>query len=60
MTTPQSLEEGVAALAATLTDRDLDAAAAGAYGTEVRLLVLGEKARRVSSKPARTTAKASA
>lgn len=56
MSAPQTLEEGVAALAATLADRDLDAAAAGQYGIEVRLLVLGEKARRVSAKPSKTTA----
>lgn len=55
-TAPQSLEEGVAALAATLTDRDLDAAAAGKYGAEVRLLVLGEKARRRTSKPSKASA----
>lgn len=56
MSAPQTLEEGVAALAATLADRDLDAAAAGKYGPEVRLLVLGEKARRGNAKPARASA----
>lgn len=56
MSAPQSLEEGVAALASTLADRDLDAAAAGEYGAEVRLLVLGEKARRINSRPAKATA----
>lgn len=56
MTAPQSLEEGVAALAATLTDRDLDAAADGKYGAEVRLLVLGEKARRRTTKPGKASA----
>lgn len=56
-TSPQSLEEGVAALATVLTDRDLDKAASGAYGNEVRLLVLGEKARR-STRTARKAASA--
>ena len=46
MTTPHTLEEGVAALAEALNDRDLEAAANGKYGPEIRLLVLGEKARR--------------
>lgn len=46
MTQPQTLEEGVAALAESLADRDLEAAAQGKYGPEIRLLVLGEKARR--------------
>lgn len=46
MPTPQTLEEGVAALASVLEDGDLDAAADGKYGPEIRLLVLGEKTRR--------------
>lgn len=54
MPDPQTLEEGVAALASVLEDRDLDAAAAGKYGPEVRLLVLGEKARRTDKRRRRT------
>lgn len=46
MQNPRTLEEGVAALAEVLGDRDLNAAADGKYGPEVRLLVLGEKSRR--------------
>lgn len=46
MNHPKTLEEGVAALAVALDDRELTAAAEGKYGQEVRLLVLGEKARR--------------
>lgn len=49
MATPvKTLEEGVAALAATLSDRDLGAAVAGKYGEHVRLLVTAEKVRRAS------------
>lgn len=44
----KTLEEGVAALAATLSDRDLNAAAEGKYGEHVRLLVTAEKVRRAS------------
>lgn len=50
MQTIKSLEEGVAALAEVLGDRDLEAAAEGKYGPEVRLLTLGEKARRQRTK----------
>ena len=50
MQKPRTLEEGVAALAAALADRDLDDAAEGKYGPEVRLLVLGERSRRTTSK----------
>jgi hypothetical protein len=44
----KTLEEGVAALAATLSDRDLNAAVAGKYGEHVRLLVTAEKVRRAA------------
>lgn len=54
MNKPKSLEEGVAALAAELGDRELEAAANGKYGTEVRLLVLGEKTRRDGRKHPKT------
>lgn len=46
MNRSKTLEEGVAAMAAVLSDRELEAAAEGKYGPEIRLLVLGEKARR--------------
>jgi hypothetical protein len=48
--TPKTLEEGVAALAEALDDRDLNAAVEGKYGPEIRLLVMGEKARRATGK----------
>lgn len=51
----KTLEEGVAALATVLDDRELDAAAEGKYGAEIRLLVLGEKARRDGAKRKRAS-----
>lgn len=50
MAQPQTLEEGVAALAATLADRELEAAANGKFGEQVRLLTVSERVRR-KSKP---------
>lgn len=41
-----TLEEGVAALATTLCDEDLQAATSGAFGPEIRLLTIAEKVTR--------------
>lgn len=48
MDQPKTLEEGMASLAALLGDEALDAAVAGEFGPEIRLLTLSEKTRRTS------------